>query len=170
MVKYFKHISLWLALAFVAGCNPGITDPEPGVIKNVQDYFWDSNANSSLYYEYFRAVDSFRKEHEFAFYGVSGADSKVTVRGKIAPDTSSFYFTFDSSGVTAGGLSYHTLFPLPSGYEVEASFSEKEIDTIKYGTKKVIALNNNSVIAVRSDDSVFYSRSNGISWEKSSYG
>lgn len=170
MVKYFKHLSLWLALAFVVGCNPGITDPEPGVIKNVQDYFWNSNANSVLHYEYFRAIDSSRKDHEFAFYGSSGTNSRIIVTGKQAPDTSSFYFTFDSSGVTAGGLSYHTLFPLPDGYEVKASFSEKDTDTIKYGTKKVIALNNNSAIALRSDDSVFYSTNNGISWDKSSYG
>ncbi|HEY6171391.1 MAG TPA: hypothetical protein VIX80_03935 [Candidatus Kapabacteria bacterium] len=169
MVKHTKQILFFLVLAFTAGCNPGITEPEPSVIKNVQDYFWDSNANSSLYYEYFRVVDSSRKQHEFAFYGLSGTDSKVTVRGKQAPDTSSFYFTFDSSGVTAGGLSYHTLFPLPYGYEVEASFSEKEFDTIKYGTKKVIALSNNSAIALRSDDSVFYSTNNGITWDKSFY-
>jgi hypothetical protein len=170
MVRYIKHTALFLSLAFIAGCNPGITDPEPSVIKNLGDYYWDSEANSSLRYEYFRVEDSSRKEFEYTFSRLNGFNSTTTVSEVPLASKNTFYYKFDTTGsILAGGLSYHTLFPLPDGYEIEPSFSKKEFDTVKYGTKKVIALNNNAVIVLRSDDSVFYSTNNGISWERSSY-
>lgn len=155
---------------YLAGCNPGITEPEPNVMKNIQEYFWNNTGSSSLIYEYYNTNDLSRKEFEYTFSRLNGINTTTTV-SEIPPISQrTFYFKIDSTGsIAAGGLSYHTLFPLPEGYEIEPKLLHTESDTIKYGTKKVLALRNNYAIAIRSDDSVFYSTNNGLSWEKSLY-
>ncbi len=170
MVKYIKHISFFFTLAFIAGCNPGITDSEPSVIKNVQEYFWNSEASTTLTYEYFRAADASRKDYEYTFSRLSGINSTTTVSEVPQPSQHTFYYKIDSVGsILAGGLSFHTLFPLPEGYEIEVNRVEIDTNYEKLGTKKVIALDGGNLIALRDDDAVYFSNSGGARWKKSEY-
>lgn len=170
MVKYIKHISFFFALAFIAGCNPGITDSEPGVIMNVQDYFWKSAEKSSLTYEYFRVSDSSRKDYEYTFSRLSGINTPITVSEVPPLSQHTFYYKVDSVGsILAGGLSSHTLFPLPEGYEVAAGKVVIDTSYEKLGTKKVIALDGGNLIALRDDDAVYFSNSGGERWRRSEY-
>jgi hypothetical protein len=168
MVRYIKHIALFLSLALIAGCNPGITDNPPAVIENVQDYFWNSASNNSLFYEYFQVSDSSRKEYEYSFQHLAGTGGTMTVSELPQPNSHGFYYKFDSTGsVLVGGLSYRTLFPLPDGYELAPNAILHDTLDTSIGTRKVLAIGDGKVVAIGDDESVYYSTSNGASWTKS---
>ena len=168
MVKYIKHIALFLSLALIAGCNPGVTDNPPAVIENVQDYFWNNTSNGSLFYEHFNVSDSSRKKYEYSFQPLAGTNSTMSVSELPKPSSHTFYYKFDSIGsVLAGGLSYGTLFPLPDGYEMSSNMLLHDTSYASIGTRKVLALGDGKVIAIGDDESVYYSTTSGASWTKS---
>lgn len=171
MVKYIKHIALFLSLALIAGCNPGITDPAPATLNVAKDFFWDSEKSPSLYYEHYSFIDSIRSGAiEYSFTGLNSTNKTITVNGGIQPASGAFYYKFDSVGnLFAGGLSYSSLFGLPEGYEVAASSVVSETVNITIDIKKVLALDGRKVVALSKEGDVYYSSTNGSSWVKSDY-
>lgn len=153
---------------FIAGCNPGITEPDQLILTKISDYFWNSGNSQSLRYENFRMKDSFKSQFEYAFSQVAGASNDGVISRIPQPNPDSFYYKYDTSGsLLVKGLSYNTLFPLPDGYH--ASNGDTSYDT-SYGPvsiRKVLALKNEQVVAIDNENIVYFSTTNGESWQKS---
>jgi photosystem II stability/assembly factor-like uncharacterized protein len=166
VVKKTLYIFLFfLAAAFAAGCNPGIVEPPPASISDAKEYMW-SDSLSKMDYEIYDQIAKTKTEIQLM---LSRQSDFVYVSQYPVLNSSPFYYTTTSGAITLHNLSTSTFFSLPDGYEIAAEETDTLHETTAIGMKKVMALQDGSIVALGEDSLVYRSDNKGLSWSKSTF-
>lgn len=168
MVRQFRYIAALMLTAFIAGCNPGITEPDQLILTKISDYFWHADNSQPMRYENFKVKDSVKSQFEYTFSQIAGASSDGVILRVTQPNPDSFYYKYDTTGsLLVKGLTYNTLFPLPDGYHASNGDTSYDISYDPVSIRKVLALNNGKAVAIDNENIVYFSTTNGESWQRS---